>query len=94
MDQIAFILGYCFFCFTVSAAVLKFLKTWWAYFIISATLPPAVVIGADALWRGFLDAWADIAFLVAWLIAFGCAFGYYVIRTDDRQIGKIGGRSN
>jgi hypothetical protein len=78
MNQVAFIVGYCLFCIAVSAAVMKFLKTWWAYLIVSATLPAMIVIGADALWRGFLDAWADIAFVVAWLIALGCALAYYV----------------
>lgn len=85
MDQVAFIVGYCLFCVAVSAVVMGFLKTWWAYFIVAATAPAMIVIGADALWRGFLDAWADIAFIVAWLIAFGCALGYYILR---RLIGK------
>ena len=79
MNQFVFIAGYCLFCIAVSTVVMRFLKTWWAYFIVSATLPAMTVIGVDALWRGFLDAWADIAFVVAWLIAFACALGYYVV---------------
>jgi hypothetical protein len=79
MEQVVFMVGYCLFCLAVSAAVGRFLKTWWAYFIVAATLPAMIVVGADALWRGFLDAWADIAFVVAWLIAFGCALGYYIL---------------
>lgn len=88
MDQVAFIVGYCLFCVAVSAVAMKFLKAWWAYFVVASALPAMIVIGADALWRGFLDAWADIAFIVAWLIAFGCALGYYILM---RLIGKGGG---
>jgi hypothetical protein len=85
MNQAAFIVGYCLFCVAVSAVVMRYLKTWWVCLIVSATLSAMIVIGADALWRGFLDAWADIAFVVSWLIAFGCALGYYVV---TRLIGK------
>jgi hypothetical protein len=88
MDQVAFIAGYCLFCIAVSAVAMRYLKAWWAYFVVASTLPAMIVIGADALWRGFLDAWADIAFIVAWLIAFGCALAYYVLM---RVIGKGGG---
>jgi hypothetical protein len=80
MNQIIFIILYFLFCIAVSAVVMKFLRTWWAYFIVAATLPPMVLLGVDAVWRGYLDAWADIAFIVAWLIALGCALGYYVLR--------------
>ena len=91
MNQFVFIVGYCLFCVAVSAVVMKFLKTWWVYFIVSATLPAMIVVGADVFWRGFLDAWADIAFIVSWLIAFGCALGYYVLR---QLIDKGGGTKN
>ena len=56
MDQVAFMVEYCLFCVAVSAVVMRFLKTWWAYFIVAVTLPAMIVIGADVLWRGFLDA--------------------------------------
>jgi len=89
MNQSAIILGYCVFSFVVSAVALKFLKTTWVYFLVSATLPPLVVMAADALWRGYIDTWANIAFIVAWLIAFGCALVYYVImRLAARKDGR------
>jgi amino acid transporter len=88
MYQSIIILGYCVFSFVVSAVVMKFLKTTWVYFLISATLPPMVLMAVDAVWRGYLDTWASIAFVVSWLIAFGCALVYYVI---IRLAGKRNG---
>jgi len=37
-----------------------------------------------------MDTWADIAFVVSWLIAFGCALLYYLIK---RGLDKRNGRS-
>lgn len=91
MNQSIFILGYCLFCFAVSAVVMKFLRTTWVYFLVSATLPPMLFIGAVSLWHGYLDAWSDIAFMVSWLIAFGCALVYYVVRRlVDKRNGAMG----
>jgi hypothetical protein len=73
------LLGYLLFCFVASAVVRKYLKTTWVYFIVSATLPPMVLAAADALWLGYLDTWASIGFIVAWLTAFGCALAYYIV---------------
>ena len=89
MNQYVFIAGFCLFCFAVSAAAMKFLKTRWVYFLTSATVPAIVLVAVDALWRGFLDTWADIAFVVSWLIAFGCALLYYVIKRGlDKRSGS------
>jgi hypothetical protein len=90
MDQYVFIAGFCLFCFAVSATAMKFLKTTWVYFLTSATVPAMVLVAVDALWRGSLDTWADIAFVVSWLIAFGCALVYYLIK---RALDKRSGRS-
>lgn len=81
------VLGYLLLCFVVSAVVRKYLKTTWVYFIVSATLPPMVLTAADALWRGYLDTWASIGFIVAWLTALGCAVVYYVVM-------KLAGKKN
>lgn len=73
----------------MSAAAMKFLKTRWVYFLTSATVPAIVLVAVDALWRGFLDTWADIAFVVSWLITFGCALLYYVIKRGlDKRSGS------
>jgi 4-amino-4-deoxy-L-arabinose transferase-like glycosyltransferase len=69
---------YCVSCFVVAAAVMKFLKTSWVYFLVSSTLPPLLLTLADALWQGEVDSWAAIGFVVAWLIALLCASLYYV----------------
>ena len=88
MSQLTFMLAYCLFCVAVSVVTMRFLKTWWVYFLVAATSPPMIVVGADALWRGSLSVWADIAFVVAWGIAFGCALGYYLIRLAIRRIAS------
>jgi len=88
MNQLIFISGYCLFSVAVSAVVMKFLKTTWVYFLVASLLPPMIFIGGTALWHGYLDAWSDIAFIVSWLISFGCALGYYILR---RLIDKGGG---
>lgn len=80
MSQFAFIIGYSVFCFGLSAVVMKFLRTWWVYFIVAPILPPMLLIAIDVLWRGFLDTWASIAFVVSWLIAFACSLAYYIAR--------------
>lgn len=85
MNQSLIILVYCVFCFVVSAVAMRFLRAAWLYFLISATLPPIVVIAADALWHGSLDTWASVAFVVAWLIAFGCALAYFLIARLARK---------
>ena len=84
------VLLYCMFCFIVSAVVMKFLKTTWVYFVVSATLPPMVLTAADALWRGYLDTWASIGFIVAWLTALGCALAYYIVM---KLVGKKNAKS-
>jgi hypothetical protein len=85
MNQSVVILGYCLFCFALSAVVMKFLRTTWVYFLVSATAPVMVLIGGDALWHGYLDVWSDIAFIVSWLIAFGCGLVYYVVIRSTRK---------
>jgi hypothetical protein len=80
MSQLAFIIGYSIFCFGISAVVMRFLRTWWVYFIVAPILPPMLLIAIDALWRGFLDTWASIAFVVSWVIAFACSLSYYMVR--------------
>ena len=72
------VLGYILLCFAVAAVVRKYLKTTWVFFIVAATLPPMLLTAFDALWRGYLDTWAGIGFIVAWLTAFGCALVYYL----------------
>jgi hypothetical protein len=79
MNQYAVVAVYCLFCLAACALVMRFLKTSWAYFVAAATLPALITMGAGALWRGFVDAWADIAFVMAWLIAFGCALVCYIV---------------
>jgi hypothetical protein len=81
------VLLYCLFCFIVSALVMRFLKTTWVYFIVSATLPPMVLTAADALWQGSIDTWAGIGFIVAWLTALGCALAYFIVM-------KLAGKKN
>lgn len=80
MNQFIFIAGFCLLCFAVSVTVMRLLKTTWVYLLVSATLPAMVLVGVDAMWRGYLDAWIDIAFVLSWLIAFGCAVVYYLVR--------------
>jgi hypothetical protein len=83
------VLTYCAFCVVVCAAATTFLRTWWAYFIVSSIVPPMILVGLDVVWRGYLDAWADIAFLTSWLIAFGCSISYYIARRiATRRSGK------
>lgn len=86
MAQYIFITGYCLFCVGVSAIAIRALKTTWVYFVVSTTLPAMALVGVDVIWRGYLDVWADIAFVVSMLIAFACALGYYLLRrrTDKR----------
>jgi hypothetical protein len=80
MGQYIFIAGFCLFCVAISAIAMKVLKTTWVYFLVSTTLPTMALVGVDVMWRGYLDAWADIAFAVSMLIAFTCALGYYLFR--------------
>lgn len=80
------IVVYCVSCVFVSAAVMKFLKTRWVYFVVSSTLPPVLLTLADALWQGDVSSWAAIGFVVAWLIALFCASTYYLlIRLVERS---------
>jgi len=80
MSQIAVIVGYSIVCFGLSALVMRYLKTWWVYFIVAPLLPPLLLVAADMLFRGVLDTWAGIAFVVAWLIALGCSLAYFVAK--------------
>jgi phosphotransferase system glucose/maltose/N-acetylglucosamine-specific IIC component len=91
----AIVLFYCLFCLVVSGVAMRYLRTMWVYFIVSATLPPMVLLAADALWRGYIDTWAGIGFIVAWLTALGCAFVYYFVmrlaHKRDRAKSETGG---
>ena len=89
MNEIT-ILGYVVLCFVVAAVAKRFLRTIWVYFLVAATLPPMFLIAADVLFRGHLDAWADIAFIVAWLIGLGCAAAYFAVMqlTGRKDLSK------
>lgn len=80
MNQFIFVVGYCLFSVAIAAVVMRFLKTTWVYFLVSSLLPPMIFVGATALWHGYLDAWSDLAFIMSWLISFGCTLGYYILR--------------
>lgn len=47
-----------------------------------------MLVGGFALWRGYLDAWSDIAFVGYWFIAFVCTLGYYALRRLVDKGGK------
>jgi hypothetical protein len=79
----------------VSAVARKYLRTTWVYIIVSATLPPMILIAADALWRGHLDTWATIAFVVAWLIALVFALAYLaIVRLAAKKKGRAANEPN
>jgi hypothetical protein len=95
VDQYSFIAGFCVFCFLVSAGALRIFKSTWVYFFVSTTLPAMLLVGADAIWRGYLDAWADIAFVVSMFISLACALAYFIFRkTVESKKGKQIERAN
>jgi hypothetical protein len=80
VDQYAFIAGFCMVCFGISAAGWKIFKSRWVYFFVSTTLPPMMLVAIDAMWTGYLDTWASIAFVVSMSISFACALAYFIFR--------------
>ena len=75
---------YCVFCFGVSALMSRVIATTWVYLLTSATIPPVALVTVEALRSGYIDAWADIAFFVGWLIALVCAVVYYCVARARR----------
>lgn len=80
MSTALFFILYCAVCFVVSGVTFRLVKIAWLYFLISATVPAALYIGGASLWRGHLNAWSDVAFVLSWFLALGCAIAYYVAR--------------
>ena len=77
MDKYLFFAGYCFLAIAVSAGVLRYVKRFLLYALISATVPPFVLTAADAVYRGYIDSWSYPAFVIAWFISFACAVVYF-----------------
>lgn len=85
-----FLIGYCLAAIAVSAAVYKYVKRFWIYAAISATIPPAILVAADAIYRGYVDSWTYPAAVIAWFASLGCALVYYFAlalyrRSRERQ---------
>jgi len=77
MDKYLFFAGYFFLSVAVSAAVLRYVKRFALYALISATVLPFALTAADAVYRGYIDSWSYPAFVIAWFISLGCAVAYY-----------------
>lgn len=79
MRSLIFIGSYCVLAFFVACVVQRFLRgiVWMALF--SATASAIVLQIAAYLYLGYVDAWADIAFVTSWLIALACAVITYLL---------------
>jgi predicted permease len=82
---------YCLVAFGVSAAIHRYTKRFLVYVLASATAPALLLVIIDTLMRGYVESWAYVAFVGAWLIAFACALIYYFGRLliDKRSAQKI-----
>ena len=79
MGQILFVIGLVVGTAMWSAFVLRFTRSYLPFILIAATAPAVCVIAADAVWRGYLDAWADVGFIVTWFLAAVSATVIFVI---------------
>lgn len=91
MPTFAVLTAYCLVCFVVAAIALRFMRSRLVYFAIAATAPPAGLVLIDVIQRGYLDAWASVAFGFAWLFSAACATAYYVAhqRLATRRRGAV-----
>jgi hypothetical protein len=67
-------------CVIVAGIGLKFFKTTWVYLFVASLVPPMLMVGGDSLWHGKVSVWADIVFIVLFLIALGVALVMALIR--------------
>jgi hypothetical protein len=84
--SLIFIGSYCALAFLVAFAVQRFLRgvVWMA--LLSATTSAIVLQIVGYLYLGYVDAWADIAFVTSWLIALGCAVVTYLLALMRKRI--------
>ena len=92
MSTALFFVLYCAVCFVVSAVTARLVKVTWLYFLISATIPAVLFIGGASVWRGYLTAWSDVAFVLSWLLALCCSIAYHVARRLSNREERIGGK--
>jgi hypothetical protein len=93
MMNYLYIAAFCALAFGVSAIVFRWVKTFIAFAFVSPTVSALLLQGIVFLYLGYVDAWAGIAFVTSWLIAFGCAVVYFLVkRTLDKRKKKPGGQ--
>lgn len=90
MTQLMFFVIYIAVSFAVSALVMKFLRNAWLYFLVAPVIPPALFIGGVFLFRGHLNAWSDVAFVISWALALACAATYFGIRRFAMRVQAPG----
>ena len=74
MRSVIFVSSYCALAIVVAFLVRRYVRGLVAGILLSPTIAAVILQIVAFLYLGRIDAWADIAFLTTWLIAFACAF--------------------
>jgi len=73
MQPYVFIAGYCVLSSIVALLVQRKAKGFVGVGLLSPTLSAIILQIVAYLYLGYVDAWADIAFVTSWLIALACS---------------------
>jgi hypothetical protein len=92
MPSYLFIIGYCVLASVVALVVQQFVPRFIWLALLAPTLAAIALQIIVYLYLGYVDAWADIAFITTWLIALACTTAVYVLRLMWNRLKKNTGR--
>jgi hypothetical protein len=86
MQSYVFIVGYCALSGIVAHLVQRKVKGFVGTWLLSPTLSAIILQIVAYLYLGYVDAWADIAFVTSWLIALACSVAMSLVRFIWKRI--------
>jgi hypothetical protein len=86
MQSNAFIASYCILASVVALLVQRRAKGFVGVGVLSPTLSAIVLQIVAYLYLGYVDVWAEIAFITSWLIALACSVAVALLAFFWRRI--------
>jgi hypothetical protein len=72
MQSLIFIGSYCVLSIVVAFVIQRYIRGFVRRMLLSPTISATILQIVAYFYLGYVDGWADIAFVTTWLIALGC----------------------
>lgn len=80
MPSYLYIVGFCVIASVVALVTSQFVRRYVWLALLAPTVAAALLQLMFYLHLGYVDAWADVAFVTTWLIAFACTTAVYFLQ--------------